>query len=55
MCEMLRASWVLWLTPGIPALRKLRQKDLEFEDSMSYIARPYLKKQCEMLGMVPSR
>jgi hypothetical protein len=28
----------------IPALRRLRQKDQEFEDSLGYITRLYLKK-----------
>jgi hypothetical protein len=28
---------VLWLTPVIPALRRLRQKDCEFEAILGYI------------------
>jgi hypothetical protein len=28
--------------PVIPALRRLRQEDLEFEKSLCYIERPYL-------------
>jgi hypothetical protein len=30
--------------PVIPTLRRLRQEDHEFEDSLSYIVKPYLKK-----------
>jgi hypothetical protein len=31
--------------PEILALRRLRQEDCEFEESLSYTARPYLKRQ----------
>jgi hypothetical protein len=30
--------------PIIPELRRLRQEDWDFEDGLSYRARPYLKK-----------
>jgi hypothetical protein len=29
----------------IPALERLRKKDLKFEASVNYIGRPYLKKK----------
>jgi hypothetical protein len=29
--------------PIIPALRRLRQKDLEFKASLGYVTRPYVK------------
>jgi hypothetical protein len=32
-------------TTVIPALRRLRQENGEFEASLDYISRPYLKKQ----------
>jgi hypothetical protein len=28
----------------IPALRRMRQKDLEFQANLGYISRPFLKK-----------
>lgn len=31
-------------TPVISSLRKLRQEDLEFKDSLGYVVRPYLRK-----------
>jgi hypothetical protein len=31
--------------PVIPAIKKLRQKDLEMESNLGYIMRPYLKKK----------
>jgi hypothetical protein len=37
-------SWTWWLISIIPALRRLKQKDPEFEASLGYTARPYLKK-----------
>jgi hypothetical protein len=33
------ASWVWWYIPVIPALRRWRQKDWEFEDSLDYTVR----------------
>jgi hypothetical protein len=33
-----------WVTPLIPALKKLREKDLEFEANLGYIGRLCLKK-----------
>jgi hypothetical protein len=32
------SSWVWWVTPVIPALRRLRQEDPEFESSLGYVA-----------------
>jgi hypothetical protein len=37
-------SQVRWYMSVIPGLRKLRQEDLNFEDSWSYKVRPCLKK-----------
>jgi hypothetical protein len=34
----------------IPALRKLRQDDLEYEDSLNYRVRPCLKKKKNVLS-----
>jgi hypothetical protein len=36
---------VCWHTPIIPALRRLRQEDLEFKASLGYIVRPSPKKR----------
>jgi hypothetical protein len=32
-------GWVSWCTPVIPALRRLRQKDLDFKTSLGYKSR----------------
>jgi hypothetical protein len=32
-------------TPVIPAFRRLRQENCEFEVSLGYIVRPYLKQR----------
>jgi hypothetical protein len=34
-----------WHTPVTPAHRRLRQEDCEFETSLGYIEKPYLKKK----------
>jgi hypothetical protein len=34
---------VWWFTPIIPALRRLRQEEQEFKDSVGCIAKPCLK------------
>jgi hypothetical protein len=39
-------SWVWWYTSVIPALGRLRQENHEFQGSLGYIARPYVKKKC---------
>jgi hypothetical protein len=36
--------WVWWYTQVVPALGRLRQADLEFKGSLSYIAGPCLNK-----------
>jgi hypothetical protein len=38
--------------PVIPALRRLRQEDHEFEANLSYIARPCLKTKQEHITTV---
>jgi hypothetical protein len=38
-------SQAWWCTPVIPALRRLRQEDHEFEVDLSIIVRPCLKKK----------
>jgi hypothetical protein len=35
-------SWVWWCVSIIPALRRLRQEDQEFQGSLGYIARDHL-------------
>jgi hypothetical protein len=37
-------NWACWHGHIIPALGRLRQKDLKFEASLSYVVRHYLKK-----------
>jgi hypothetical protein len=34
----------LWYTPVVPALRRLRQENCEFQASLDYIVKPCLKK-----------
>jgi hypothetical protein len=36
---------VRWYIPVIPALRRLKQKDLKFKASLGYIVRPVSKKK----------
>jgi hypothetical protein len=36
--------------PAIHALRRLRQEDLEFGTSLSYIVRPCLKKKKKLIN-----
>jgi hypothetical protein len=42
-----KESGVFCVTPAIPALRRLRQEELEFEVTLTYIARPCLNKKTE--------
>jgi hypothetical protein len=39
--------WGVVVIPVIVALRRLRQEDLEFKDSLGYILRPHFKKERE--------
>jgi hypothetical protein len=41
--------WMYWHTPVIPALRRLRQKDLKFEASLGSMERTCLKKKKKKL------
>jgi hypothetical protein len=43
----MKMSWVWWSMLIIPALRRLRQEDLKFEDCLGHIGRPCLKKKKE--------
>jgi hypothetical protein len=36
-------SWVWWHKTVMPALGRLRQVNQEFEDSLAYMVRPFLK------------
>jgi hypothetical protein len=38
-------SWVWWFTPVLLALGRLKQEDHEFNASLGYIGRPYLRKK----------
>jgi flagellar biosynthesis/type III secretory pathway protein FliH len=49
------SSWMLWLRPIIPTLRRLRSDDQEFETSLSCTARPCLKKNEKKEGRVGGR
>jgi hypothetical protein len=44
-----------WYTPVIPAPGRQKQEDYDFEVSLSYITRPYLKetKDWEYISVVP--
>jgi hypothetical protein len=41
------SCWAWWYIPVIPALRRLRQEDYEYEASLNYIAKFCLKKKKE--------
>jgi hypothetical protein len=42
---------VWWYMPVIPALRRWRQEDREFQTNLGYMARPYLKKKQKTLSV----
>jgi hypothetical protein len=59
MCQiiflrLIAKSWIQWHIPVIPTLRRLKQKDLEFEVSLGYITTLTQKKKLipksEMVG-----
>jgi hypothetical protein len=41
---MKKFGWAWWYMPAVPALRRVRQVDSEFEASLGCIARPVLKR-----------
>jgi hypothetical protein len=41
-----------WFTPAIPAHRRWRQEDWEFEAILGYTARSCPKKKCEKISQV---
>jgi hypothetical protein len=45
LSKKLGFSQAWWCTPILPALRRLRQEDWKFKDSLGYITRPCLKKK----------
>jgi hypothetical protein len=42
--ERERAHWIWWYTSVIPALRRQKQEDCEFKDSLGYIVKPQKTK-----------
>jgi hypothetical protein len=47
-------TWAWWDIPVISALRKLRQEDQEFQDSLGYVVRAHLQtnQHKNKLGML---